>query len=47
MEIKDIQIDILAKTIGSLHKEIAELRSALIVYKSENEKAEVSDNGDR
>lgn len=37
MDIKDIQIDILTQTIGILHKEIAELRSALIIYEQEKE----------
>lgn len=31
MELKDLQIQILTKTIGNLHGEIAELRACIIV----------------
>lgn len=43
MDIKDIQIDILTKTIASLMRENAEIRSALIVMQNQKAKQEVQD----
>lgn len=40
MDNKDIQIDILAQTIGVLHKEIAELRTFIIQEQQKKEEAE-------
>lgn len=42
MDIKDIQIDILTKTIGNLHRQLAEMSSALIVLQNQKNK-EVKD----
>lgn len=43
MEIKDIQIDILTKTIASLIRENAELRSCIIVQNDTIKAKEVQD----
>lgn len=38
MDIKDIQINILTQTIGDLHRQLAEARSALIVMQNQKQK---------
>lgn len=38
MDIKDLQINILTQTIGDLHGQLAEARSALIVMQSQKNK---------
>lgn len=46
MDIKDMQIDILTKTIASLIRENAEFRSVLMVMQNEKSKQREVQNGD-